>query len=96
MTSASDGTILQEKKADNIPYYTVTSDALYHLKLPLREMGLFSITESGYTLSGGETNAVEPAGIYAKVTTYYDNGNKKTDSTVVRLDVSVADLFDLN
>ena len=100
VTSASDGTVLQEKTADNIQYYTVTSDGLYHLTLPLSEMGLFSITGSGqkkqYTLSGGETNEVEPAGIYARVTTYYDNGNKKTDSTVVRLDVSVADLFDLN
>ena len=100
VTRASDGTAVTAQTADNAQYYAVASDAVYHLSLPLSETGMFNISGTGndkeYTLKGTGTNAVEPAGIYAKVTTYYDNGNKKTESTIVKLSVSVADLFDLN
>ena len=100
VTRASDGATVAVQTADNVQYYVVASDAVYHMSLPLSETGMFNISGSGsnreYTLKGTETNAVEPAGIYAKVTTYYDNGSKKTDSTIVKLSVSVADLFDLN
>ena len=97
---ASDGATVTAQTSDNVQYYVVSSDAVYHMSLPLSETGMFNISGSGsnreYTLKGTESNAVEPVGIYAKVTTYYDNGNQKTDSTIVKLSVSVADLFDLN
>ena len=100
VTKASDGSSVTAQSSGNTQYYVVSSDTVYNLSVPLSEMGLFSITNNGsdreYTLNGTDADPVEPAGIYAKVTTYYDNGNKKTDSMSVKLSVSVADLFDLN
>lgn len=100
VTKASDGSAVTAQWSGNMQYYVVSSDTVYNLSVPLSEMGLFSITNNGsereYTLNGTDADPVEPAGIYAKVTTYYDNGNKKTDSMAIKLSVSVADLFDLN
>lgn len=100
VTKASDGSAVTAQWSGNTQYYVVSSDTVYNLSVPLSEMGLFSIKNNGsereYTLGGTDTDPVGPAGIYAKVTTYYDNGNKKTDSMAVKLSVSVADLFDLN
>lgn len=72
-------------------YFTVQNGIDYQLKVNTGELGLFTDT-------GGKVQLKENSGagvIYLRVTTVYDNGSQRTESSAGQVCISAADLFDL-
>lgn len=71
-------------------YYVIGNNATYTLTYPLSEMGLFNGT------SGIIRSDAEPAEVYVRVYTLFENGTKATPSNSDSLTISAQELFELD
>ena len=71
-------------------YYGIGNNATYTLTYPLSEMGLFNGT------SGIVRSDAEPAEVYVRVYTLFENGTKATPSNSDSITISAQELFELD
>jgi hypothetical protein len=98
-TEASKKTVAAGNYSDDVnnmyaglTYYSVSNGEEYVLSFDADELGIFETKDGQMSIVNGAGGSI----VYARITTVYNNGSDKTDSTIADLSVYPATLFELN